>query len=309
MFIKDGPLITIPLLDLLLVLVSLAIIIYIIIHCPLLRVRKSPPINSTQQVSEKTDKIPSYKDEIINELKKYLRSEISEKIDKVATSLEYLRSEISEKIDKIPSYKDEIINELKKYLRSEISEKIDKVATSLEYLRSEISEKIDKIPSYKDEIINELKSIASKKLDKLIEEINHVKGRLTEVCSKTVEKTYEEVLKEITRHLYLDTIKKNFIINFEYLVKHNIIDEQFTCNKVEQKFSEIFPKSKIESIHTDDFLDYIAFIAIVEKCGFKQKIDEIKEKIEEEISKSIIEIIKRDRGAQKLINEICKEGM
>ncbi|MEM4502056.1 MAG: hypothetical protein QXV42_01240, partial [Ignisphaera sp.] len=235
--------------------------------------------------------ISSYKDDIIK-----LISKVSEKIDKVDTSLGssiQAIQQVSEKIDKISSYKDEIITELKKYLIN---------------LRSEVSEKIDKVDTSLGSSIQAIQQV-SEKTDKLIEEINHVKGRLTEVCSKTVEKTYEEVLKEITRHIYLE-IKSIFIKDIEYLVKHNIIDEQFTCNKVEQRFSEIFPKSKIESIHTNDFLDYIAFIAIVEKCGFKQKIDEIKKKIEEEISKSIIEIIKKDKDAQKkLINEICKEGM
>ncbi|MEM2261419.1 MAG: hypothetical protein QXK24_03095 [Ignisphaera sp.] len=209
-----------------------------------------------------------------------------------------MRSEVSAKIDKVDTSLSSSIQAIQ-----QVSKKIDKVDTSLQ----QVSAKIDKVDTSLSSSIQAIQQVSAK-TDKLIEEINHVKGRLTEVCSKTVEKTYEEILKEITRHIYLG-IKSIFIKDTEYLVKHNIIDEQFTCNKVEQRFSEIFSKSKIESIHTDDFLDYIAFIAIVEKCGFKQKIDEIKEKIEEEINKSIIEIIKRDIGTQKLINEICKKGV
>ncbi|MEM4514489.1 MAG: hypothetical protein QXZ41_08280 [Ignisphaera sp.] len=215
---------------------------------------------------------------------------------------EYILNEIKNILD---SNKNEIIKAINNSLNTSITS-LNEIKNILDSNKNEIIKAINNSLNTSITSLNEIKSIASQKLDDLMAEIKRVEDNLIGVCSKTVEETYEDILKDITRFIYLDTIKKNFIKNFEYLVRHANIDKQSVCDKVGQRFLKI---DDIEGMYISDVLDYIASISIAENCDFGQNNMNNIKRIEEKITEFIIEIIKKNISAQELVNKICKKGV
>ncbi|MEM1842551.1 MAG: hypothetical protein QXL19_09270, partial [Ignisphaera sp.] len=229
---------------------------------------------------------------INNSLNRSIHSEIKNILDSN-------KNEIIEAINN--SLNRSIHSEIKNILDSNKNEIIEAINNSLNRSIHDVLNNLNNTNTS----LNEIKSIASQKLDDLMAEIKRVEDNLIGVCSKTVEETYEDILKDITRFIYLDTIKKNFIKNFEYLVRHANIDKQSVCDKVGQRFLKI---DDIEGMHISDVLDYIASISIAENCDFGQNNMNNIKRIEEKITEFIKEIIKKNISAQELVNKICNRG-